>query len=127
MIPKTERLLKYMELDVSPMEWIALHNFFCSSLPLKIDFCGLELVSIRRIQGIGYGVLGFLGVGTTIDIFQNLHILYLRYGVLPSSGYGVLACFLHGLLRGCILIQQDADDDWRRRFTITETKAEVQA
>nr|GEZ47872.1 hypothetical protein [Tanacetum cinerariifolium] len=43
---------------------------------------GLESVSIRRIQGIGYGVLGFLGVGTTFDIFQNIHILYLQYGVL---------------------------------------------
>ncbi|GJT62337.1 reverse transcriptase domain-containing protein [Tanacetum coccineum] len=52
---------------------------------------GLEVGSIRRIQGIGYGVLGFLGVGTTFDIFQNIHILYLRYGVLTSSGYGVLS------------------------------------
>ncbi|GKG58662.1 hypothetical protein Tco_0594432, partial [Tanacetum coccineum] len=24
---------------------------------------------IRRIQGVGYGVLGFLGLGTTFDIF----------------------------------------------------------
>ncbi|GKA33920.1 reverse transcriptase domain-containing protein [Tanacetum coccineum] len=51
---------------------------------------GLESVSIRRIQGIGYGVLGFLGVGTTFDIFQNIHILYLQYGVLVFTGYGVL-------------------------------------
>ncbi|GKA32172.1 hypothetical protein Tco_0718539 [Tanacetum coccineum] len=48
-----------------------------------------------------YGVLnvfdmtywGFLGVGTTFDIFQNLHILYLRYGALPSFEYGVLILF----------------------------------
>ncbi|GJZ59835.1 hypothetical protein Tco_0615651, partial [Tanacetum coccineum] len=33
---------------------------------------------------------GFLGVWTTSDIFQNLHILYLEYGVLLSFGYGVL-------------------------------------
>ncbi|GJY02505.1 hypothetical protein Tco_0360657 [Tanacetum coccineum] len=52
-----------------------------------------QVGSIRRIQGIGYGVLGFLGVGTTFDIFQNIHILYLRYGVLSSSGYGVLIFF----------------------------------
>ncbi|GJX03958.1 hypothetical protein Tco_0189874 [Tanacetum coccineum] len=51
---------------------------------------GLEVGSIRRIQGIGYGVLEFLGVGTTFDIFQNIHILYLQYGILTSSGYGVL-------------------------------------
>ncbi|GJR84585.1 hypothetical protein Tco_0155370 [Tanacetum coccineum] len=49
--------------------------------------------SIQRIQGIGYGVLGFLGVGITLDIFQNLHILYLQYGVLIFSGYGVLSLF----------------------------------
>ncbi|GJS71666.1 hypothetical protein Tco_0704507 [Tanacetum coccineum] len=43
---------------------------------------GLEIGSIRRIQGIGYGVLEFLAVGTTFDIFQNIHILYIQYGVL---------------------------------------------
>ncbi|GJZ99326.1 hypothetical protein Tco_0671877 [Tanacetum coccineum] len=51
---------------------------------------GLEVGSIRRIQWVGYGVLEFLGVGTTFDIFQNIHILYLQYGILTSSGYGVL-------------------------------------
>ncbi|GJY66616.1 hypothetical protein Tco_0468854, partial [Tanacetum coccineum] len=52
-----------------------------------------DSVSIRRIQGIGYGILGSLGVGTTFDIFKNIHILYLRYGVLTSSGNGVLSLF----------------------------------
>ncbi|GJQ89433.1 hypothetical protein Tco_0000572 [Tanacetum coccineum] len=33
----------------------------------------------------------FLGVGTTFDIFQNIHILYLQYGVLTSFGYSVLS------------------------------------
>nr|GEX11978.1 hypothetical protein [Tanacetum cinerariifolium] len=51
---------------------------------------GLEFGSIRRIQGIRYDVLEFLGVGTTFDIFQNNHILYLEHGVLSFSGYGVL-------------------------------------
>ncbi|GJU12187.1 hypothetical protein Tco_1134583 [Tanacetum coccineum] len=59
----------------------------------KEDYKGLEVGSIRRIQGIGYDVLEFLGVGTTFDIFQNIHILYLQYGVLTSSGYGVLIFF----------------------------------
>ncbi|GJX77859.1 ribonuclease H-like domain-containing protein [Tanacetum coccineum] len=40
------------------------------------------------------GVLEFLGVGTTFDIFQNIHILYLEYGVLSLSSYGVLS-FIH--------------------------------
>ncbi|GJW10099.1 hypothetical protein Tco_1575926 [Tanacetum coccineum] len=54
---------------------------------------GLEVGSIWRIQGVGYGVLEFLGVGTTFDIFQNIHILYLEYGVLVFSGYSVLSLF----------------------------------
>ncbi|GKE60927.1 hypothetical protein Tco_1511294, partial [Tanacetum coccineum] len=51
---------------------------------------GLEVGSIRHIQGIGYGVLGFLGVRTTLDIFQNIILLYFQYGVLVFIGYGVL-------------------------------------
>ncbi|GKC44963.1 hypothetical protein Tco_1062685 [Tanacetum coccineum] len=77
MIPKTKRLQKYKKLHVV---------FYGLE-------CGLEVGSIRRIQGIGYGVLEFLGVGTTFDIFQNIHILYLQYGVLTSSGYDVLIFF----------------------------------
>ncbi|GKD88723.1 hypothetical protein Tco_1364230, partial [Tanacetum coccineum] len=54
---------------------------------------GLEVGSIQRIQGVRYSILEFLGVWTTFDIFQNIHILYLQYGVLTSSGYGVLIFF----------------------------------
>ncbi|GJX99622.1 hypothetical protein Tco_0356641 [Tanacetum coccineum] len=92
MIPKTERLLKYMDYTLSPMEMITLLDLFCSSSPLKIDFYGLGSGSqfVRRIQGLDTAYWGFLGVGTTLDIFQNIHILYLRYGVLSLSGYGVL-------------------------------------
>ncbi|GJX65523.1 hypothetical protein Tco_0299866 [Tanacetum coccineum] len=49
--------------------------------------------SIRHIQAIGYSILEFLGVGTTFKIFQNIYILYLEYGVLDFSGYGVLSLF----------------------------------
>ncbi|GKC04896.1 hypothetical protein Tco_0996506 [Tanacetum coccineum] len=52
--------------------------------------CRLEVGSIRRIQGLDTTYWGFLRVGTTLDIFQNIHILFLRYGVLRSPGYGVL-------------------------------------
>ncbi|GKE11360.1 hypothetical protein Tco_1414911, partial [Tanacetum coccineum] len=52
---------------------------------------GLEVGLIQHIQGIRYGVLEFLRVGTTFDIFQNLHILYLEYDVLSFSGYDVLS------------------------------------
>ncbi|GJT77861.1 retrovirus-related pol polyprotein from transposon TNT 1-94 [Tanacetum coccineum] len=54
---------------------------------------GLESVSIRHIQGIGYGVLEFLRAGTTFDIFQNIHMLYIQYGVLVFTGYDVLIKF----------------------------------
>ncbi|GJT78525.1 reverse transcriptase domain, reverse transcriptase zinc-binding domain protein [Tanacetum coccineum] len=33
---------------------------------------------------------GFLRVRTTFDILQNIHLLYLEYGVYVSPGYGVL-------------------------------------
>ncbi|GKB66819.1 hypothetical protein Tco_0928231, partial [Tanacetum coccineum] len=53
---------------------------------------GLEVGSIRRIQGLDTAYWGFLGVGTTLDIFQNIiFIPYFEYGVLSLSGYGVLS------------------------------------
>ncbi|GJR57869.1 gag-pol polyprotein [Tanacetum coccineum] len=54
----------------------------------------LEVSSIRRIQGLDTAYWGFLGVLTTLDIFENIHILYLEYGVLSISGYGILN-FIH--------------------------------
>ncbi|GJS66043.1 hypothetical protein Tco_0680607 [Tanacetum coccineum] len=68
----------------------------------EYDLAHLKLVfefSIYTVwKSVRYGVSngldtaywGFLGVGTTLDIFQNLHILYLQYGILVFSGYGVL-------------------------------------
>ncbi|GKA42096.1 non-heme dioxygenase N-terminal domain-containing protein [Tanacetum coccineum] len=47
---------------------------------------------------VGYGNWGFLGVGTTLDIFQNIILIpYFEYGVLSLSGYSVLGLFLYGL------------------------------
>ncbi|GJS65148.1 hypothetical protein Tco_0679712 [Tanacetum coccineum] len=46
-------------------------------------FHGLEVGSIRRIQGLDTAYWGFLGVRTTLDIFQNIiFIPYFQYGVL---------------------------------------------
>ncbi|GJZ00660.1 putative ribonuclease H-like domain-containing protein [Tanacetum coccineum] len=59
----------------------------------RSEYAGLEVGLIRSIQGIGYDVLQFLKVGTTFDIFQNIHILYLEYGVLSFFGYGILSLF----------------------------------
>ncbi|GJU68681.1 hypothetical protein Tco_1254940 [Tanacetum coccineum] len=41
-------------------------------------------------KGLDTAYWGFLGVGTTFDIFQNIHILYLEYDVLSLSGYDIL-------------------------------------
>ncbi|GJU89447.1 ALP1-like protein isoform X1 [Tanacetum coccineum] len=65
---------------------------------------------IRVWKSVRYGVSkeldtaywGFLGVGTTLDIFQNIiFIPYLEYGVLSLSGYGVLSFILYGLWLRC--------------------------
>ncbi|GJY08604.1 putative reverse transcriptase, RNA-dependent DNA polymerase, LTR copia-type gag-polypeptide [Tanacetum coccineum] len=42
---------------------------------------------------------GFLGVRTTFDIFQNIHLLYLEYDVLNSLDTMYWILFLHGLQR----------------------------
>ncbi|GKD74879.1 hypothetical protein Tco_1333161 [Tanacetum coccineum] len=53
---------------------------------------GLEVSSIRRIQVLDMAYWGFLGVGTTLDILQNiLFIPYFEYGILSFSGYGLLS------------------------------------
>ncbi|GJW44115.1 hypothetical protein Tco_0072914 [Tanacetum coccineum] len=44
---------------------------------------GLEVGSIRRIQGLDTTYWGFLRVGTTLDIFQNIiFISYFQYDIL---------------------------------------------
>ncbi|GJX77129.1 hypothetical protein Tco_0323940 [Tanacetum coccineum] len=54
---------------------------------------GLESVRYGVSNVLDTAYWGFLRVGTTFDIFQNIHILYLQYGVLVFSGYGVLIMF----------------------------------
>nr|GEW17827.1 reverse transcriptase domain-containing protein [Tanacetum cinerariifolium] len=52
---------------------------------------GYRVGSIRRIQNLEYDVLGFLGVGTTFDIFQNILFPYrLNKAYCLLLGYGVL-------------------------------------
>ncbi|GKF35697.1 hypothetical protein Tco_0112455, partial [Tanacetum coccineum] len=51
---------------------------------------GRESVRYGVSNGFDTAYRVFLGVGTTLDIFQNIHILYFQYGVLVFSGYGVL-------------------------------------
>ncbi|GJV66467.1 hypothetical protein Tco_1481976 [Tanacetum coccineum] len=95
MILKTERLQEYTRLQVVSygIDYVARPLLLFFSFVWKKVDTTYQKSSIRRIKSLRYGVLGFLGVGTTFDIFQNLHILYQEYGVLPSSGYGVLILF----------------------------------
>ncbi|GJW46688.1 hypothetical protein Tco_0078334 [Tanacetum coccineum] len=78
MIPKTERLQKYKKLHI---------------VSNGLDHVGLESVQYGVSNVLDMAYWGFLGVGTTFDIFQNIHILYLQYGILVFSGYGVLILF----------------------------------
>ncbi|GKC66812.1 hypothetical protein Tco_1099410, partial [Tanacetum coccineum] len=62
--------------------------------PVDGRFVGVEVGSIRRIQGLDTAYWGFLRVRTMLDIFQNIiFIPYFHYGVLVFSGYGVLILF----------------------------------
>ncbi|GJT14571.1 hypothetical protein Tco_0861613 [Tanacetum coccineum] len=42
-----------------------------------LNYLGLEVGSIRRIQGLDTAYWGFLGVGTTLDIFQEYFTYYI--------------------------------------------------
>nr|GEX12755.1 hypothetical protein [Tanacetum cinerariifolium] len=88
--PAPTQYLGYKSLAASHVAasyWTAASDVAATSAP------GLEIGLIRRIQGIRYGVLEFLRVGTTLDIFKNIILLYFQYGVLVFTGYGVLSLF----------------------------------
>ncbi|GKB29359.1 hypothetical protein Tco_0868760 [Tanacetum coccineum] len=59
-----------------------IHNI-CFDKALVDLGASLEVGWIRRIQVLDTAYWGFLGVGTTLDIFQNIILIpYLEYGVL---------------------------------------------
>ncbi|GKC42788.1 hypothetical protein Tco_1060510, partial [Tanacetum coccineum] len=65
-----------------------------------VDQNSLGFGWIRGIQVLDTAYWGFLGVGTTLDIFQNITLIpYFEYGVLSLSGYDILSLFLCGLCR----------------------------
>nr|GEV67605.1 protein FAR1-related sequence 5-like [Tanacetum cinerariifolium] len=69
-------------LSITTYSLVPRSPYGSAKLIIKGQRQGLESVSIRRIQGIGYDVLRFLGVETTFDIFQNIHFLYLQYDIV---------------------------------------------
>nr|GEV78107.1 reverse transcriptase domain-containing protein [Tanacetum cinerariifolium] len=80
-------------IEDSRVRCVVLVHMKLHILCLQLVWGGSGVGSIRRIQWRGYGVLGFLRVGIMFDIFLNIHILYLQYGVLVFSRYGVLIMF----------------------------------
>ncbi|GKA90719.1 hypothetical protein Tco_0812589 [Tanacetum coccineum] len=80
--------------------WFRYREYDLAHLKLIFEFSiykvwksvryGVSKYWIWRIQVLDTVYWGFLGVGTTFDIFQNIHILLLEYDVLSLSGYGVL-------------------------------------
>ncbi|GJS16499.1 hypothetical protein Tco_0410971 [Tanacetum coccineum] len=80
---------------LSPMELITLQDLFCSSSPLKIDFCGLGLeygrYGVSKVFDTAYR--GFLGVSTMFDVFQNIlfpYSLNTAYCLLLDMAYWIL-------------------------------------
>ncbi|GKB35624.1 hypothetical protein Tco_0880566 [Tanacetum coccineum] len=73
---------------------------------------GLEVGWIWRIQELDTAYWGFLGVGTTLDIFQNIILIpYLEYGVLILSEYGILIFIpLWSLVSACMDTRIFLDD-----------------
>ncbi|GJZ11537.1 hypothetical protein Tco_0546296 [Tanacetum coccineum] len=71
---------------------------------------GLESVSIRRIQGIGYGVLEFLGVGTTHGYPESCLTIYGRNWSLNSKIFKI-SSVLSSRMRAILVKDDDHQDD----------------
>ncbi|GJU01140.1 hypothetical protein Tco_1111478 [Tanacetum coccineum] len=70
-------LLHLFRVDIVAPEFSSTQN----SIIVVVQ--GLEVGSIRHIQVLDTEFWGFLRVGTTLDIFQNIILIpYLEYGVL---------------------------------------------
>ncbi|GJW59953.1 retrotransposon protein, putative, ty3-gypsy subclass [Tanacetum coccineum] len=98
-----QHILDQKELNIRQRRWLELLNDCDCEIryhpgkanvvadALSREERSLEVGWIRRIQVLDMAYYGFLGVGTTLDIFQNIILIpYLEYGVLIPSGYGVL-------------------------------------
>ncbi|GKB90523.1 hypothetical protein Tco_0962795, partial [Tanacetum coccineum] len=105
-VPNANDTIRFM---VDKKEIIYTLDMFHAALKLPTKTAEkpfIPLIMSLVWKSVRYGVYkeldmaywGFLGVGTTLDIFQNIiFIPYLEYGVLSLSGYGVLSFILCGL------------------------------
>ncbi|GJV38719.1 hypothetical protein Tco_1411196 [Tanacetum coccineum] len=77
------------------MEWIALHHLFCSSLPLKIDFCGLGIDTPYLLNGYDVLVVRIVIFKMSSFKLQNARLLLsftkdatgYEYGLSSSDGW----------------------------------------
>ncbi|GJZ84148.1 hypothetical protein Tco_0649487 [Tanacetum coccineum] len=70
----------YREYDLAPLKLV--FEFSIYKVWKSVGY-GVSKSWIRRIQELDTAYWGFLGVGTTLDIFQNIILIpYLEYGVL---------------------------------------------
>ncbi|GJZ63869.1 hypothetical protein Tco_0620290, partial [Tanacetum coccineum] len=82
----------------------------------------LKVGWIRRIQVLDTAYWGFLGVGTTFDIFQNIILItYLEYGVLSLSGYGVLIFIPEWSLVELFHEHSLESDEWIEDFSLSNS------
>ncbi|GJR44900.1 putative reverse transcriptase domain-containing protein [Tanacetum coccineum] len=96
-----DRQKSYTDVRRKPLEFQEVDIVMLKVSPWKgvFHFGKRGKLNPRVWKSVRYGVSK--GLDTTywgvswsrdhIDIFQNIHILYLEYGVLSSSGYGVLS------------------------------------
>ncbi|GJU60557.1 hypothetical protein Tco_1238323 [Tanacetum coccineum] len=67
------------------------------SCKMSVQFLHKTFNLLRSGSRLDTVYWGFLGIGTTLDIFQNIILIpYLKYGVLILSGYSVLIFILYG-------------------------------
>nr|GEV63490.1 RNA-directed DNA polymerase, eukaryota [Tanacetum cinerariifolium] len=69
------RICRWWDLD--PSGWSSFQEWYSWFLSIRLSSKGSVFIeygiwSIRRIERVQYGILGFLGVGSTIVIFQNI-------------------------------------------------------
>ncbi|GJW51222.1 hypothetical protein Tco_0092573 [Tanacetum coccineum] len=78
-----ERLARYREYDLAHLKLVFEFSIYTVWKSVRYGIS----------NGLDTAYWGFLGARTTLDIFQNLHIIYLQYVVLVFSRYGVLTVF----------------------------------
>ncbi|GKD14220.1 retrovirus-related pol polyprotein from transposon TNT 1-94, partial [Tanacetum coccineum] len=96
---EVKRIFRYLRGTVNMGLWYREYDL--AHLKLVFKFCIYKVWKSVRYdvsKELDTAYWGFLRVGTTLDIFQNIiFIPYLEYGVLSLSGYDIFSFILCGL------------------------------